>query len=68
MAKPLFEPDEENDDDSDYYSDDSGSGPKKKGVKWDAGVVDHKRGKLANHKTNMLTGKHHNTSVTSAGT
>jgi len=55
MAKPLFEPDDENGADSDYDSDGSGSGPKKKGVKWDADVVDHKR--KINHQKTMLAGK-----------
>ena len=40
MNKPIFEPQDDDDDDSDDDSDDEFGDKKKKGVKWDAGVVD----------------------------
>ena len=43
MNKPLFEPEEESDLDSEVSSDDEFGEKKKKGVKWDAGVVDKRR-------------------------
>ena len=39
MNKPIFEPQDDDDDDSDDDSDDEFGDKKKKGVKWDAGVV-----------------------------
>jgi len=50
MNKPLFEPQDDDDDDSDDDSDDEFGDKKKKGVKWDAGVVDKRRQSLLKNK------------------
>lgn len=50
MNKPLFEPQDDDDDDSDDDSDDESGEKKKKGVKWDAGVVDKRRQSLLKNR------------------
>ena len=50
MNKPIFEPQDDDDDDSADDSDDEFGDKKKKGVKWDAGVVDKRRQSLLKNK------------------
>ena len=63
MNAPVFQPQDEFLDDSEYDSEDDGHGVNKKSVKWGADVVDHNR--MSMHKSNGRNS--HNNSTTSAG-